>query len=314
MKVALLHKPYDVRIDEISDPKVGPEDVLLSHVNTGICGTDVNRYKGFKGPEETVYPAILGHEFAGEVTRVGDKVKNFGVGDRVYGIIPESLVEHFLVPQTKLFKLPDNVSLEEAQSLGPIGGTLHAISAGGIKIGDIVVILGPGHAGLILVQWAKIAGAHSVVITGTRENRLKVARDLGADITINAREVDPIKRVKEITNGLGADVIVEATGRPDGVKQAIEMAKVEGTVVIFGVGQELVDGFDIFTIYRNRLRMIGTRGRTDSERETALKYLASGKVTVKPIITHVLPLEETRRGFEIVDRRLDNVIRIVIES
>lgn len=314
MKAALLHKPYDIRIEEIEDPKVGPEDVLLAHVSTGICGTDVNRYKGFKGPEETVYPAVLGHEFGGEVVEVGRKVDRFRVGDRVYGVVPESLRQYFRVPQAKLFKLPDNVSLEEAQSLGPISGTLHAVNTGRIKIGDVVVILGPGHAGLILVQWAKIAGADHVVITGTRDNRLQIAKNLGADITVNARKEDPVKRVKEITDGLGADVIIEATGRPDGVKQAIEMAKAEGTVVIFGVGQELVDGFDIFTIYRSKIKMIGTRGRTDIERETAVKYLASGKITVKPIITHFLPLEETGRGFEMVDKRLENVIRVVIKS
>ncbi len=314
MKAALLHKPYDIRIEEIDDPQTGPEEVLLAHISTGICGTDVNRYKGFKGPEETVYPAILGHEFGGEVIEVGEKVERFKVGDRVYGIVQQSLTQYFRVPQSKLYKLPDNVTLEEAQSLGPISGTLHAINTGGIKIGDLVVVLGPGHAGLILVQWAKIAGADHVVITGTRENRLQIARDLGADSTINVKEEDPVRRLKEISRGLGADVVIEATGRPDGVRQAIELVKPEGTVVIFGVGQELVDGFDIFNVYRNKIRVIGTRGRTDCEREVALSYLSSGRVKVKPIITHFLPLEDTRKGFEIVDKRLEDAIRVVIKS
>lgn len=314
MKAALLFEPYDIRIQEVDDPKIGPEDVLLEHIHTGICGTDVNRYKGFKGQEETVYPAILGHEFGGEVADVGEKVSRFQIGDRVYGIVNQSLSQYFRVPQAELFKLPHNVSLEEAQSIGPISGTLHATNLGGVKIGDVVVILGPGHAGLLLIQWAKIAGADCVVITGTRENRLRVARNFGVDITVNIREEDPVKRVKDITGGLGADVVVEATGRPDAVKQAIEMARAEGTVIVFGVGQELVDGFDIFTVYRNRIRIMGTRGRTDIERKIATKYLASGKVTVKPFITHILPLEETKRAFEIVDQRLENAIRVVIRS
>jgi len=190
---------------------------------------------------------------------------------------------------------------------------LHAVNISGIKIGDTVAVLGPGHAGLLLIQWVKAAGADPVICVGTRENRLQVARGLGADLTVSTRDGDPVKRVKEITGGVGPDVIIEATGRPDAVKQAVEMVRVEGTIVIYGVGQEPIDGFDIFSIYRKRIKMVGTMGRSDRERETALKYLGSGKVTVKPIITHILPLEETRRGFELVDKRLENVIRVVIK-
>lgn len=314
MQAALLHKPYDIRIGEIEDPKVGPEDVLLEGIHTGICGSDVNRYKGFRGPDEPVYPAILGHEISGTVTKAGEEVTDFQVGDRVYGIHRESLSRYLVVPQARLFKLPDNVGLEAAQSIGPIGGTLHAINLSGISIGDSVVVLGPGHAGLILAQWAKMAGADQVIVTGTRDNRLRVAKELGADFTVNIGEEDPAERIKDITGGLGADVVIEATGRPDAVRQTIELVKVDGTVVIYGVGQELVDGFDIFSVYRKRIKMIGTQGRTDRERETVVKYLASGKLVVKPIITHFFPLEETRKAFEIVDKRLENVIRAVITS
>jgi L-iditol 2-dehydrogenase len=314
MKAALLHKPYDIRIGEIEDPKVGPEDVLLEGIHTGICGSDINRYKGFRGSDEPVYPAILGHEISGTVTKAGEEVTDFQVGDRVYGINRESLSRYLVVPQARLFKLPDNVGLEVAQSIGPIGGTLHAINLSGISIGDNVVVLGPGHAGLILAQWAKMAGADQVIVTGTRDNRLRVAKELGADFTVNIREEDPAERIKDITGGLGVDVVIEATGRPDAVRQTIELVKVDGTVVIYGVGQELVDGFDIFSVYRKRIKMIGTQGRTDRERETVVKYLASGKLAVKPIITHFFPLEETRKAFEIVDKRLENVIRAVITS
>jgi 2-desacetyl-2-hydroxyethyl bacteriochlorophyllide A dehydrogenase len=263
---------------------------------------------------ETIYPTILGHEFGGVVARVGEKVKGFQAGDRVWGINFGSLSQFFLVPQTKLFKLPDSISLEDSQSLGPMGGTLHAINMGGIQIGSTVVVLGPGHAGLVLTQWAKIAGADRVITVGTRESRLRVAKSLGADFIVNTKREDPVKRVKELTGSSGADVVMEAAGRPDAVRQAVEMVKTDGTIVIYGLGQEPVDGFDIFAVYRKRIRMIGTQGRTDRERETVVKYLASGKITVKPIISHVLPLEETKRGFEIVDKRLDDAIRVVIKA
>jgi 2-desacetyl-2-hydroxyethyl bacteriochlorophyllide A dehydrogenase len=314
MKVALLHKPYDIRIEEREEPKVGPEDVLVEEVHTGICGSDVNRYMGLRGSGEPVYPAILGHEFGGRVKKVGEKVKGFQAGDRIIGTAHESLCQYFLLPQTALLKLPEEVSLEESQSIGPLGGTLHATNLGGIQIGDVVVVLGPGHAGLIMVQWAKIAGADQVVLSGTRENRLQVGKKLGADFTINTREEDPVKRVKEITGGAGADVVIEATGRPDAVKQAIDMVKTEGNIVIFGVGQEAIDGFDIYAIYQRKIKIIGARGRTEREKKAALKYLVSGKVSVKPIITHVFPLEEAQKAFEVADKRLDNAIRIVIKS
>jgi 2-desacetyl-2-hydroxyethyl bacteriochlorophyllide A dehydrogenase len=313
MKAALLHKPYDIRVEDVEDPKIGPEDVLLEQVHTGICGSDVNRYKGIKEMGEPVYPIILGHEMAGVVAKVGEKVKGFQPGDRVWGINFQSLTQYYSAPQSKLFKLPDGIPLEHAQSLGPLGGTLHAIHVAGIQIGYTVAVLGPGHAGLVLTQWAKIAGADRVITIGTRENRLQVAKGLGADFVVNAKSEDPVKRVKEITGGSGADVVIEAAGRPDAVRQAVEMVKTDGTIVIYGLGQEPVDGFDIFAVYRKRIRMIGTQGRTDRERETVVKYMASGKISVKPIISHVLSLEETKRGFEIVDKRLDDAIRVVIK-
>ncbi len=313
MKAVLLHKPYEIRIEDIEDPKIGPEDVLLEQVHTGICGSDVNRYKGFRGPVGTIYPVILGHEFGGKVVKVGEKVKGFQAGDRVWGINHGSMSQYFLVPQAKLFKLPSSISVEESQSLGHLGGTLHAINASGTQIGDTVVILGPGHAGLILTQWAKAAGADHVIVVGTRENRLQLAKDLGADFIVNTREEDPVKRVKDITGGSGANVVIEAAGSPDAVKQSVEMVKIDGTIVIYGVIHESVDGFDSFALNRKRIRMIGTQGRTDRERETAVKSLASGKISVKPIISHILPLEEAKRGFEIVDKRLENAIRVVIK-
>lgn len=314
MKAAVLRTPYDIRIEDVEDPKIGPEDVLLENIHTGICGSDINRYKGFRGSGEAVFPAILGHEISGTIAQVGQKVKGFRIGDRVYGTKQGSLSRYFVVPQAKLFNLPDDVSLEQAQSLGPIGCVLHAINLGAIKIGEKVAILGPGHAGLILVQWARMAGADQVIVTGTRDNRLHVAKDLGAAFTVNITREDPVKRVKDITNGLGVDIVIEATGRPDAVNQAIGMIKAGGRIVIFGVGQEPVDNFDIYSVYRNQITMIGCRGRTESETDAALKCLGCGKVSVEAIITHVLPLEETNRAFEIVDKRLDNAIRVVIKS
>ena len=137
---------------------------------------------------------------------------------------------------------------------------------------------------------------------------------MGADFTVNIKEDDPIKAVKDYTNGVGPDVVIEATGRPSAIRQAIEMIKMNGTVVIFGVAQEKVDGFDSWEVYRKELDIFGVAGRgtTAIDRKIALNYLASGKLTVKPILTHVLPLEMTKRAFEIVDKRLEGVIRVVI--
>lgn len=312
MKAALLYKPYDIRLEEIEKPKVGPKDILVVP-HTGVCGTDINRYKGLLEGEQVVYPYVLGHEFTGIVDEVGKQVSNFQIGDKVYGIKYGSFSQYHLVPIDRAYKLPKDANLVDATSVTAVMMTLRAIKKVGHLVGRDIVIIGPGHAGLLLTQWAKIMGAERIIVTGTRENRLKIARDLGANITINTREEDPVQKVKEYTDGVGPDAVIEATGRPEAVVQAVEMVKTDGSIVIFGVAQEPVEKFDTFKIYRKRISMLGTMGNTEDERAPAMRYLLSGKISVKPIITHVLPLKEIKRGLEMVDNRLEDVIRMVIK-
>lgn len=331
MKAAVLYGPYDIRIEEIAEREIGAEDVLIERTRTGMCGTDVSMYKGLI--KDISYPIVLGHELAGVIGKVGEKVKDFQVGDRIYGRAPPwewvegkrtrkgSFAQYTVTPSKMASKLPNNISLEEAQSIEILQMTLNAIRNSGIKIGDRVAILGPGHAGLLMTQWVKIAGADRIIVTGTRECRLKVARDLGANFTVNTMAEDPVKKVKEYTDGIGPDIVIEATGRPDAVNQGVAMVKREGAVMIFGVAQEPVDGFDAYAVYEKRIKVfypIGGGMQDEKEsaraREKAVNYLASGRIAVKPLITHVLSLDETKKAFEIVDKRLEDVIRLVVKS
>lgn len=340
MKAAVLHKPYDIRVENIKVPEKLTKEVLIKVGATGVCGTDILVYKGLY--PRVVYPIVPGHEFAGIITRIGKKISGFQPGNKVIGVggrecgscyfcktgksnlcqnrvglgreVNGSLAEY--VKCDAIYKIPDDVDIIEAQSIPTIASAIHAVDTGGVKIGDTVAIVGPGHAGLLLVQVARIAGASQIILTGTRQNRLDIGKDLGADYIVNVKREDPIETVRSITDGLGADVVIEAAGTQTAAKEAIEMVKTSGTIVIFGLVEKPLKNFEIFKVYHKELQIVGSRGarRENLDFERSIRLLSTGKVKIKPLITHILPLEETEKAFQIAEKRLEGAIRVVIGS
>lgn len=338
----MLYKPYDLRVEDVKKPEIGPYEALIAVKVTGICGTDILTYKGL-GPH-TKFPIILGHEFSGVVAEVGIKSRNIQLDDRViagasWGCghcalckigrsnfcengahvgrdVNGSFAQYIAIPSKKIAIIPENVSFEEAQSGTTIAGAAHAVKLGDVSIGDDVAVLGPGHAGLLISQVAKAAGASKVIVTGTRDKRLELAADLGADLTVNIKKESVTEVVKDFTDGLGVDIVIEATGRPSAVRQAIAMIKPNGTIVIFGIVAEAVDQFEMSKLYSKGLRMIGCRApaRGPSEYEKALKLISQKQIRVKQLITHIFPLEETKRALEVAHKRVEDAIRVIVRS
>lgn len=339
MKAAMLYQAYDLRIVDVDEPEIGPEDVLIKVKITGVCGTDILAYKGLD--PFLSFPVILGHEFSGVITKVGGKVCSHKPGERVIaqpswgcghcylcragksnlcqrGVhmgrdLNGSFAQYVAVPAKQVYQLPKNVSFEDAQSIVTLACAVRVVKLAEVTIGDTVVITGPGHAGLLLSQVAEVAGAEQVIVAGTRDSRLKLAADLGADLTINIQKEDLVKAVKDFTHGLGADVVIEASGNQLAVKQSIEMVKPGGTIVIFGIAKETVDNLKILQFYVKELTMLGSRGGF-GEYKSAIKLLSLNKVKVRPLITHKLSLEETERALEIADKRLEDALRVVVKS
>lgn len=338
MKAAVLYKPYDLKVEDLDEPEIGPHEVLIEVKATGVCGTDILTYKGL-GPYVSL-PVIPGHEFSGEVAKIGAKVSGIQLGARMVfegswgcgdcylcrtgrSMLCEkathvgrdsngSFAQYVKIPAKQLLELPQNVSFEDAQSVTTIASAVRAVKLSEISIGDNVAILGPGHAGLIISQVAKLAGASRVIVTGTRDNRLRLASELGAEFTVNVRREDVIKAIKDLTEDLGVDVVIEATGSPLAVKQAIDIVTPGGTIVIFGVAGKAVDQFEVVKVYAKEIRILGSHGGL-GEYDRALKLLSLNKVRVRPLITHELPLEETERALKIADGRIDDAIRVLVK-
>jgi len=268
MKAAVLFGRDDLRVVEAPVPKPEKDELLIRVHACGICGTDPHIISnGWRGqPPFGEY--IPGHEYAGEVVRLGESVDEFKIGDRVasepatgcnrcencvrglyticlnYGnrkrghrhigfTANGGYAEYTVAPVRCLHPIPDNITYEEATMVTTAGTSLWGIERiGGIGGGDSVVVIGPGAIGLIAQQAAKAFGAGQVIVTGTRDSRLELAKRLGADHTINVRREDPVAKVNELTGGLGADIVLWCAQSPESAAQAVQMAKLSGATVI----------------------------------------------------------------------------------
>ncbi|WP_099355249.1 zinc-dependent alcohol dehydrogenase [Fredinandcohnia onubensis] len=330
-----------IKIEELKRPHIEDHQVLVNVKAVGICGSDVH---GFFDPDHKgrIPGLIMGHEAAGIVEEVGGNVVGLKKGDRVAidpqkvcgtcyqckrgwytvcqnksiigsslrGFLQGAMAEYVAVNASQVFVLPKHVSLEEGAMVEPVSNALHVMNRIKFDLGSTVVVLGAGTLGLCILQAAKLAGAGKVIITDKSEFRLKIAEELGADITINVTDLNPVSEVLDVTGSIGADVVVEAVGIEPTYRQAIEMVKRKGAVMFFGAVQKTV-GIDLLPVLHKELQLIGCTG-ADWEAQTAVDLISSGKINVSPIITHKLPLQETRQGFDILTDENQNAVKVMI--
>ena len=208
--------------------------------------------------------------------------------------------------------MPDNVSFEDAVLLTTAGTGLYGLdAAGGYILGQDVLVIGPGPVGLMTVQACKQMGAGRVMLTGTRESRLAMGRQFGADITINVREQDPVEAIMAATAGQGVDVAIECSGFPDAPQQCVAATKRGGKViyVAFYPGQITLD---LNTVVRNDINMYATRGEGGNNVKRAVALAAAGRFTGKELVTHRLPLEDITDGFRMLRERSGDPLKMVL--
>lgn len=330
MMAAVLHSPGDLRYEEVDVPSIGDRDVLLRIKATGNCGSDLQRVM-VEGTYH--FPCIPGHEFSGEIVKIGKNVEMFKAGDRVtaapliqcmkcewclqgqYNLCENydyvgsrsdgSFAEYMKIPAFNLVKIPDKMDFEDAAMTDPAAVAYHAIIRGnGIQVGENVVILGAGPIGMLACQWAKIMGAGCVIATDIVKDKIKTLENIGVDIIINASTEDVVERIMEVTNGLGADLIIEAAGSIETHKQSLLAAKKRGRVIHIGrAHKDVLIPDEIFTkIFRKELNLYGAVNSNfsphDHEWKKAVNYIANGKIKVKPLISHRLPLSEIAETFK----------------
>jgi L-iditol 2-dehydrogenase len=228
------------------------------------------------------------------------------VDKRILGVSQANgaFAKFLVVPEYILHKVPKGLSMEEAALAEPTACVVHNVAERTpITPGDIVVVQGPGTMGLIAAQVAKAMGAGKVIMTGVTSDRwrLDIAEKTGTDITIDVQQdTDAVETVREHSDGLGADVVIEASGSGIARAQALDFVKVTGHVSLLGVQGSPTD-INLDHMIEKELTMVGTWGTIPSSWVTTLRMMATGQINVKPIITHRLSLDEWEKGFDLME-------------
>ncbi|NIM50881.1 MAG: alcohol dehydrogenase catalytic domain-containing protein [Gemmatimonadales bacterium] len=337
-RVAVYHSNRDFRLETRPLPPIGAGELLLEVAASGICGSDVLEW--YRQPKA---PTVLGHEVAGRVMAVGDGVQEIQVGDRIVAThhVPcmvcrycltgrETMCEmlrrtsfdpggfaHFIrVPAVNVergvLKLPDHVTDDAGSMVEPLGCTLRGQRKVQLGTGDAVLILGSGVSGALHLLAARARGAQRVFMSDIEPLRCDVARGLGADRVLDARE--PIPELVREELGQGVDHVIVCTGAPEAIAQALDAVDRGGSVLFFaplGPGERFPLPFDT-VFWRNDVTLTSSYGAGLGDMTEALDLVASGRVDVAPLVTHRLPLSEVQRGFELMLQARDS-LKIIID-
>lgn len=346
MKAAILYNDRDIRPGDAADPRIGPDEVLVSSGFAGICGTDLHIYRGeFK--ERVKYPAIQGHEFGGVILELGKNVNGFRKGERVVvdpiiscHACPACLTGHInacrtlkllgvdlnggfgqtvAVPVSHILSLPDAIPMEYSPMVELYGIAHHILQRGQVQPGESVAVLGAGKVGLsVLDVLCHRAGAAMSIATDVHDFRLDVAQKLGADFTINVTKEDPVERVLEITNGVGVDCVIETIGhfheipgQPAPMQQAVRMVRSAGRIVTVGLGEQL-SAVHFKTLVLKEALLIASRV-TLGEFPRAIRLMAKGLLHPELLVTHRMTLREVAAAFTKVDKEEPETIKIVLD-
>jgi len=340
MKAIVYEGPGKLVVKEVPKPQVGPNDALIKVRAAGICGSDLEMARGNR--PDVIPPRIPGHEVAGEVAKTGSQVTRFQAGDRVVvepilscgqcrncrvgrhnickelrfvGVHTDGAFAEFLVmPERRVYKIPEQFSYEEAAVLEPTAVGVHVVKRAKISPGDSVVILGAGPIALQIAQVARSAGADYIIMTDVLDYRLELARKLAADLVINSRKEDPLPYVNQVTDGEGADVIIEAVGLSKTILQTMDLVRVGGRILIAGLSVERFITEPPTFWMRQLLKEVTietSRSYAADDWAVAIKLATRGDVNCKALVTHKFPLDEALRAYEVADKKLENSVKVL---
>ena len=327
MKAAMLYGVKDLRIEEVEVPEVGAGEVLVKVKAATTCGTDLKIFQ--RGYVEKVIkiPTVFGHEWAGDVVEVGEGLEWPEKGMRVragnsapclrckmcqkgkYNLCENMIwlwgayAEYIKVPARTVLvnmqEIPKHVSYEEAAITEPLACVLHGVEEAKVKLGDTVAIIGSGPVGLLHLLTVKKIGAERTIMIDLVDERLNFAERLGADETINAGRENVVERVRQLTRGYGADIVIEAIGLPATWEQALKLVRKGGTVLEFGGCPPRTQiQVDTELLHYGEVTVMGTFHATPLHFKKALNLIASGTIDVKPLVTRKMKLEEIKKAFE----------------
>ena len=320
-------------VREVPVPAIGPDDVLVETAYIGICGSDPHMHHN-KVSYKVNVPLILGHEFAGTIAEIGSNVKGWQTGDRVasethadycgkcvmcrtnnyhvcrerkgYGFqIDGAFAKYVKVPSRILHKVPENVSLKEAALTEPLCVAYSSlVKHSPLKPGDLVVVIGPGPIGLLCIKMAAIMGASDIVVVGTDgdDGRMEIAKKLGATMTINSSQQDPVPLIMAMRDGYGADVVVDAAGFSPTLKLSLDVVRPGGQINKIGWGPGPV-GFSLDQLISKAAALQGTFSHNWDVWEKCLVLMGERTVDLTDIVTHELPLDQWQKGFDLMETK-----------
>lgn len=321
-RAALLKGPYDIELVE-KELVCGEDEILVKNHLIGICGSDKAFYRGQMPPktaefrQEPKFPFWLGHESGGTVVEVGSRVSEYKVGDKVIAFgWCNNYADYFVAKEFQLQPAPEGLDMDLVSLGEPIACAMYSGLHSGVQLGDVVVVMGGGFAGQIIAQCAKQKGADKVIVADVLDGKLELAKQLGADITVNLKKADLKDIVAKMTGDRGADVVVEAAGGESSFNTASEIIRHNGKFVFYSwVTQPIT--LNISRWHDDGLEFINTCLVHHTWRERyvwtppSLRPVVQGNVNIKPLITNEFPLSEIKAAFELADKD-DTAIKIVL--
>jgi L-iditol 2-dehydrogenase len=342
MKALLLKQYMELEYTDLPAPQIGPEEVLVRVRAVGICGSDVHGLDGSTG--RRIPPLVMGHEAAGVISEVGAAVTEWKPGDRVtfdstvscgkchfcragkvnlcenrqvLGVScgdyrrNGAFAEYVAVPQNILYRLPDSLPFEYAAMIEAVSIAVHAVNLTPITLGDSAVVVGSGMIGLLTIQAARVAGCSQVFAVDLDDNKLALAKQVGADEVFNAKNVDAVKEIQARTNGRGADVALEAVGATDPIRTAIQAVRKGGTVTLIGNITPKIE-LPLQQVVTREIRLQGTCGSA-GEYPACIDLLVKGMIKVDPIISAKVPLAEGASWFNRLYQHEPNLMKVILQ-
>ncbi|MBM4338449.1 MAG: zinc-binding dehydrogenase [Deltaproteobacteria bacterium] len=338
MKVAMYYNNRDVRLEKMPVPTIGPGELLVKVVASGICGSDVMEWYRIKKA-----PRVLGHEIAGEIVEVGKGVQGYNIGDRVFvshhvpcntchyclnghhtvcdtlrttNFDPGGFAEYIRVPEINVdrgtFILPEEISFEEGVFIEPLACVLRGQRLAKLKPGQSVFVIGSGISGVLHIALAKASGAGRVIASDINDFRLKSARQSGADEILLAEEVSP-ERIRAINQGRLADLVIVCAGSQSAYRQGFLSVDRGGTVLCFGLLQPGIDlSFPFFDFWNDGITLLPTYGGAPIDILQAIELIQAKRLPLREMITHRLPLAEIKLGFQLVAEAKES-IKVIIK-
>ncbi|GIH16581.1 zinc-dependent alcohol dehydrogenase [Rugosimonospora africana] len=327
--VKYANTDHAVEVRDVPRPAPGPGTVLVAVHTVGVCGSDIHMWHNTQSASSKArLPVILGHESAGVIETVGDGVTGWSVGDRVvcetaasvcgqcalcrggrynlcphrqgYGLARDGAMAEYLVAEPRvLHRIPDGVDFETAALCEPFAVAYNAVvERASVSPGNLVVIQGAGAIGILALQLAILRGAATTVVLGTDvdTHRLERARELGADHVVDVSRQDPVETVAALHDGLGADLVVDATGVSAALRQSMQLVRPAGAIAKVGWGPQPLD-FTLDPLVKKAVTLYGCYSHTWSTWENVLRLFAGGKLRPDRVLGGVYPIDEWEKAF-----------------